>query len=241
VLKHGWFNQFPNNIYCELDSVLGITTGLCNPVTGSGSFVFVPVAPIVYGSPGQSIYGLGDLINISSTDVRIAVVKLQENYASGWDASFCMSICYATTVDSTTILLQPNDTMHFSLDFFTSLTPDSSFVKVGFRNISFPNNQSFHWFSGYTTGTSGIEQAASASFHLFPNPCTDELHLQTSEAGITGQEYFVYNVNGQLQQATVQQNTSTEFTVDVSGLTPGVYFIEQRCSQKSSYSRFVKF
>ncbi|MDQ3110999.1 MAG: T9SS type A sorting domain-containing protein [Bacteroidota bacterium] len=241
VLKHGWFNQFPNNIYCELDSVLGINSGLCNPSSGGGSFIFNPVAPVVYGSPGQSIYALGDLINISSMDVRIAVVKLQENYAPGWDASFCMSICYAATVDSTTILLQPNDTMHFSLDFFTSLNPDSSFVRVGFRNITFPNNQFTQWFSGYTINISGIEQASTTSFQLFPNPCATELHLHTSDAGTTVHEYFIYNVNGQPQEAIVQQNGLQEFAIDVSGLVPGVYFIEQRGQQKSSYSRFIKY
>jgi hypothetical protein len=240
LLKHGWFDQFPQDIFCDIDSVLGITSGNCNPPTTNGSFIFAPLVTNVYGFPGQTIYATGDLINNSLEDVLIAVVKLQEIYAPGWNSAFCMDICYSTTVDSTTIRLAPNDTMHFSLDFFTSLTPDSSRVRVGFRNLGFPSNQFSQWFKGNTNAVAVMEQASEGSFTIYPNPCSSVLHFVSNTAYDNYPGYFIYDMNGKLQKTIAPQNQGTGFSIDVSDLNQGVYFIEHRGVQYSSYVKFVK-
>ena len=241
LLKHGSFDQFPQDIYCDIDSVLGITSGNCNPSIANGSFIFTPTAPNVYGSPGQTIYATGDLINNSSADVLIAVVKTQEIYASGWNSAFCLGVCFSTTVDSTTIRLSPNDTMHFSLDYFTSLTPDSSFVKVGFRNLGFPSNQFTQWFMGNTNAVSVMESANEETFEIYPNPCTSILNFKITNNSGHNNEYFIYNINGQIEKTTVQQKSQNEFSIDVSELKQGVYFIEHRGAQTSSFTKFIKY
>ncbi|CAN5832757.1 hypothetical protein BH11BAC7_BH11BAC7_36100 [soil metagenome] len=240
LLKHGWFNDFPHSIYCDIDSVLGITSGNCIPTSTNGTFIFTPADTTVYGSPGQTLYGTGDLINNGSSGVMIKAVKFHENYAPGWNSAFCMSICYSTSVDSVTFLLEANDTMHFSLDYFTSQTTDSSRVRVGFMNEGFPANHFSHVFRGYTTAVSGMESVQTASFETYPNPCTSDLHFVNNEAQGNDDEYFIYDLNGKLQKK-ISSNTAVEFSIDVSDLSQGVYFIEQRGAQASSYVKFVKY
>lgn len=240
IVKHGWFDQFPQDIYCDIDSALGITSGNCNTPSTNGSFVFVPAATNVYGAPGQTIYATGNLINNSTNDVLIAVVKIQENYAPAWDAAFCMGICYATSVDSTTIRLAVGDTMHFSLDFFTSLIPDSSKVMVGFRNLDAPANQYSELFRGYTTGVDVMENVNEVLFEVYPNPCSSLLRI-VIDNNENDAEFFIYDINGKLQKTVVQQNSQAEFAIDVSDLLQGVYFIERRGIQTASRSKFIKY
>ncbi len=239
IVKHGWFDQFPQDIFCDIDSALGITSGNCNAASTNGSFVFVPAVTDVYGAPGQTMYATGDLINNSTNDVLLAVVKIQENYAAGWDASFCIGICYSTTIDSTTIRLNVGDTMHFSLDFFTSLTPDSGKVRVGFRNVDAPVNQYAQLFRGYTTGVGVMENVNEVSFEVFPNPCSSLLKI-VNDNNENETQFFIYDINGKLQKIIVQQNTQTEFLIDVSELAQGFYFIERRGIEISN-STFIKY
>ncbi|MEO5645068.1 MAG: T9SS type A sorting domain-containing protein [Bacteroidia bacterium] len=240
LLKHGWFNNFPQNIYCDIDSVLGINSGNCVSTATNGTFTFAPTVTSVNGIPGQTIYDTGDLINTGTSDVLIEVIKLQENYAPGWNSALCMSICYSSSVDSVTFLLEANDTMHFSLDYFTSQTADSSRVRVGFMNEGFPANHFIQLFKGYTSVMTGTQPVETASFEIYPNPCTSDLHFVNNEAQGNDDEYFIYDLNGKLQKK-ISSNTAVEFSIDVSDLSQGVYFIEQRGAQASSYVKFVKY
>lgn len=223
LMKHGWFHQYPNNIYCELDSILSVTLPYCAPTSASGTFVVNPLSLVAWGSPGQMIYATADIINNSADDALIEVVKIQENYAAGWNSSFCIGICYLTTVDSTTILLAPGDTAHFSLDFFTSATPDSSDVRVGFRNVNLQNNAYSYWFDGYTSPVGIAEENSAPSFTVVPNPCTDQIVLQQSTA-VENATYVIRDLQGRICK-TISMHENASGTIDVSDLRAGVYII----------------
>jgi hypothetical protein len=237
ILKHGWFHQYPNNIYCELDSILNITLPYCATASANGSFVLNPTSPVSWGQPGQSLYSTADIINNSADDVLIEVVKISEFYAAGWNSGFCMDICYPTFIDSTTILMAPGDTMHFSLDFFTSLTPDSSRVRVGFRNVNFPNNAYSQWFYGYTSPVGIAEENSAPAFTVAPNPCNDQLFLQQS-SNVENAAYVIRDVQGRIcRTVLMQENTSA--TIDVSELQPGIYFISSGQPENGTV-KFIK-
>lgn len=239
ILKHGWFHQYPNNIFCDLDSILGVTLPHCTSTSASGSFILNPLVTATWGVPGQIIYASADLINTGTDGVVIEVVKTSEIYAPGWNSSFCMGICYLTTVDSTTIMLAPGDTMHFTLDFLTSGTPDSSRVRVGFRNVNFPNNAHSQWFYG-TTSPLGIDDLhVNDALNIYPNPCDDQLVLQGIDQNIP-QVLEIYDISGRLQKTVSVPGNSSSVTIDVSDLAAGTYVIVSPNETVPFYNRFVK-
>ncbi len=239
IMKHGWFHQYPDNIYCDLDSILSVTLPYCAPTSASGSFILNPLVTAAWGSPGQIIYASADIINNSSDDVLIEVVKVSEVYAPGWNSSYCMGICYLTTVDSTTILLAAGDTMHFTLDFFTSATPDSSRVRVGFRSVNIPSNAYSQWFYGTTSPVGIGASQLNDAVNIYPNPCDDQLVLQGMEQNIP-QVLEIYDMSGRLQKTINTSGNSAIVTIDVSDLSAGTYVIVSANGIVPSFQRFVK-
>jgi hypothetical protein len=238
MVKHGWFDQFPRNIYCDIDSALGISSGNCSSGSTNGTFIFNPFVTTVYGSPGETIYGTGELVNNSANDVLILVMKIQENYALDWESSFCMGLCYSNTTDSTTILLAANDTMQFSLDFHTSGTPDSSAVRVGFRNVNMPSNQFSQWFFGNTAPV-GLENFSTSSILVYPNPAEENLNISISP-GLEDLTLRIFDIRGKLVYNRVRTSNTDPFQINVQDLDTGMYILEISSKSIFTRSRFIK-
>lgn len=224
IMKHGWFDQYPDNIYCDLDSLLNVSLPYCAPSSANGTFAVAPIYLTPWGAPGQMLYGTADIVNNSSDDVIVEVVKMVENYASGWESAFCLDVCMPSYIDSTTTLIFPGDTVHFSLDFFTSLTPDSSAVRLGFRNVNNENNSAAFWVRGFTSPTGIEEMNLLPAFSVFPNPANSIIQI-TSCSNDPGLSYNILDASGRIIISTSATNYCT--LIDISGLSPGLYYIEQ--------------
>lgn len=82
------------------------------------------------------------------------------------------------------------------------------------------------------------EEELQHAFSLYPNPATDELHVQSADFGIT--KIRVYNICGSM---VISDNTDGKksLSVDVSGLPAGVYTLEiETGSQEILHKRFIK-
>jgi hypothetical protein len=220
AIQHGWFDRSPRNIFCELDTFLGVTSGLCTTGSSGGSFTLTIINQIATGIAGNTLYAYMDLINNSSQDCEIDIVKLQKQLPSGWETSFCADICYGTQDDSIRIVLPAGDTMHFSLDYFTTQIPDTGNVRLGFRNVQQPNNQYAFWTKGDTrTPVSAAgEGELNEEIRIYPNPFSHCFNLQ--KAG--GLNYSIWTVNGQLISSGLISD-SGDVCLDVPN---GVYIIE---------------
>jgi hypothetical protein len=238
MVKQGWFDQFPQDIFCDIDSALSISSGECNTDTGNGSFIFDPDITMVYGEPGEILYGTGKIINNSAEDVLILVRKLQEIYPAGWESSFCMEICYANSVDSTTINLAANDTMLFSIDFHTSVLPDAGSVRVGFRNLNNPSNQFAQWFYGYTTDPVGIEQTAPMSIQVYPNPTPDIIHV-VFPAIVSEGQLTIVDMQGRIKH-TQHIFSKSEMQINLEDLEGGMYILRYEGEHTVYTSRFIR-
>jgi hypothetical protein len=75
----------------------------------------------------------------------------------------------------------------------------------------------------------------SKYFSLYPNPAKDILNIEVKN-DIAISSISVYNMLGQL----VLVSTSTDKTIDVSGLRTGNYFVKITTEKGSANSRFVK-
>ena len=111
----------------------------------------------------------------------------------------------------------------FSLEYTMGET-----VVGEFTNSSVVLNQGFNQGTSSTVGITGL--ALSLNLKLYPNPASQALNVESDEA-VSGS---VINVLGQTQmEVSIAAGNSQ---LDVSGLTPGVYFLTLRDSDNKSYT-----
>ncbi len=96
--------------------------------------------------------------------------------------------------------------------------------KIQDFNTTRSNKEKGNFIVGQGTGDSNNElNENSFSFSLYPNPFSNSIEIEISEAGV-GQLMFVYNPNGQLLK-TIQINDVHQ-TIDLSALSQGLYYIK---------------
>lgn len=85
-----------------------------------------------------------------------------------------------------------------------------------------------------TTDNVGLIDALLAQVKLYPNPASDYLQVET---GFVVQEAEIWNSAGQKIQAKVVNVTN--FQLDLTGITPGAYFLKLKWNDQEATIRFV--
>jgi hypothetical protein len=88
--------------------------------------------------------------------------------------------------------------------------------------------------NGCTLISSSNEQISENDFFIFPNPATSFISINVT-GGQPIEEAIIYNHFGQKALVAVPVNN----TVDVTGLTPGIYFIEVITSESRAGTKLV--
>lgn len=83
-----------------------------------------------------------------------------------------------------------------------------------------PTLKVYYTASGVPTD---INSEMAASFTIYPNPATD--YVAVSFAKASSEKVFVYNTCGGLVKSA-QANNEETLTIDLSGITPGIYLIK---------------
>ena len=228
--KHGWFNRHPHNIYNDIQNLLYGSGG--GGGNYSGSFLYATLDSIASGTPGETLYGYGKLINNSDSGVLIKVMKLQKNYPAGWSTSICIDACLPPEVDSTTFYLPPGDTQSYTMYFYTDSLPSSGSIRMGFRNVYNQNNRFMANFYAHTTSTGiTISTEEPVSFELFqnyPNPFNPNTNIKfnLTKPGVT--TLIVYDKLGrELSRIVNGVNLipgEHSYSFDGSNLSSGIYF-----------------
>lgn len=220
--KHGWFDRYPDNIYCDLDSLLGTSSGNCTG-TGFSNYTFqLTSADTVYDVAGTTISVDGELTNTGTQDILIYARKIENDMPPGWASSMCIDVCYSTTTDSVVFLLPAGVTQPVHVYFYTSSsTADTGHVKMGFKNLSDTTNKNFMHAFGITTMPTGINPInfSNTNFSILPNPVTSELKI--SSATLSNSDAEVFNMLGKRIVGIKNQKA-----IDVSSLDAGIYFLK---------------
>ncbi|MDC8002851.1 FG-GAP-like repeat-containing protein [Aureisphaera galaxeae] len=120
---------------------------------------------------------------------------------------------------------QNSYTVHFGLGNSTSIDEVIVEWPVGTTEIfdASTTNQTYDIIEG--EGTLGNIDTTSIPFSVYPNPAAQELTVQLKHGWSSDVEAIVYATNGQkiITSNTEQGNTKT---IDVAGLSQGVYFIQ---------------
>jgi hypothetical protein len=231
--KHGWFDKFPDNIYCDIDSLLGTTSGNCVVAGGNSTFTFQQTsADTIYGVAGSTLSVDGQLINNSSQDLLIYGRRLANNIPSDWGSSMCIDVCYSTTTDSVTFVLPAFTTQDVHVYFYTSSSIDTGHVRVGFRNLNNPANDTFTNAFGITTGPVGIREFTNEKVLIYPNPAISELNILNIQANHFTAE--IYDATGKL---FIREEDNP--VINISSLSAGIYFIKLRAGNSNIYQKVI--
>lgn len=238
--KHGWFHKLPDNMYCDIDSLLGINSGNCNSVSNNGAFTFsLDADSIVTGPPAGVHTVYSTLTNLSATEsVTIDIVKLQNNIPAGWQSSLCTDICLSPFVDTTQVIIPPSGTQSFAMHFYPDAVPDSGMVQVGFKNASNPGNrfkQNFYCITaaGQGTGENNVFEGMS----IYPNPSNDAVFVLMPEGAIAGGS--IIDITGRVIKRLPVQDWSNVQSISLGDLAQGVYFIAFTSGNSRAVKRIV--
>lgn len=221
--KHGWFDRFPDNIYCDLDSLLGTSGGNCNVIGGISNYTFqYTSSDTMYDVAGNTISVDAELTNTGIYDILIYARKIDNIMPSGWSSSMCIDVCYSTTTDSVVFLLPAGVTQPVHVYFYSSpVAPATGHVKMGFKNLSDTTNKNFMHAFGISTPLTGMSEAYNMNynFSVYPNPAGEQLNLD-----------FPVSLNTPVLILDVLGNKILEFqrtnVIDVSFLPSGIYFLK---------------
>lgn len=111
-------------------------------------------------------------------------------------------------------------------------SPNSLYVGVNSNDVA--NNSG--WI--FTNCIVGMEENHENALLLFPNPTTGEFKIKNSELRIELVE--IYNAIGENVFSQQPEANSQQLIVNVSSLTPGIYFIKVKNQNGESVARFVK-
>jgi len=162
---------------------------------------------------------------VGNTRVPVRIDSMEITGVKGLPAGFnynCItSNCRFNGGESSCLTLTgtPTQTGVYPLVVYISTYP----TLKGFIDVPLPvQNDSNVNYTLYVYGTVGvIENTFENSISVFPNPAKDVLHVgTTSTKKITAQ---LFDVNGKMQ---LQQSVEASATIDLKGLSKGVYILK---------------
>ena len=241
--KHGWYDKFPDNIICDIDSLLGNPVS-CGGQGSNGNFNFTLLSnDTITGTPGSTITFSGDLINNSSADVIVDIYRLQNNMPAGWASSLCADVCYPTTTDTASILIPAGMVQHFYFYVYTDNSLDTARARVGFRNRNNPTNQFARNLFGITESlTSEPELVSLLEVKVFPNPASDKLIVDFTESYKSASQLVIVDLSGRVvgEYELPELRNQEQISIDLSGFDAGTYFLKVAdISGQSYFSKFI--
>ena len=110
-------------------------------------------------------------------------------------------------------------------------------VRSGDRRVFIVTHGRGMWTATLDSELVGIEQPANTTFNasVFPNPFQDNLNLRCDEKNMTAS---VHDVNGRIVFQT-KLSSATE-QLDLSSLTPGIYFLELTTERALTVRKIIK-
>lgn len=225
--KQAWFQKLPDDMYCEIDSLLGTNSGQCNAAGNNAIFQFsFANDTISYGLPGDVLAVHATLSNPSNTDnAELDIIRWQVNAPFSWQTAMCVDVCLPPTTDTTQVTLAPNTTQDFIFYFYTDpVVSGTANAWLGFINRNNNQNKFYRRFWGSTSPVSSLPKIGTQNdIKFYPNPASKQLYIQmdqTLECTI-----FISNAMGQIVQQLPNQILHNGGALSLEGLSPGFYNI----------------
>jgi hypothetical protein len=236
--KQGWYNKAPENMWCEIDSMLGTNSGNCIATGNNGTFsvMLTSADSVGYESPGNTISIYSTITNLSnSNNVELNIGKLVSNIPSDWQTALCADICYNSSVNTINVTIPPAGTQQFIFYFYTGPNPDSGSVQVRFRNNNNSSNKFYQTYIGVTTNATSLNEINADKVSLFPNPASDFIKIK-SQNSYSGKTYIFYDASG---KPVLSGLVNYSNQLNISKLAAGIYYLKIGNDDNHSYI-FIK-
>ena len=90
---------------------------------------------------------------------------------------------------------------------------------------------------GFTTGQAGIYDVESGTLTLYPNPATTSVSVNVTGTHASSITIEIVDLNG---KTVYKQNSSdSQFTIDVSSLAQGAYFVRVTSEQQTAVRKLI--
>jgi len=229
--KHPWYNKPPNNMFRDIDSLLGIGGG-----GGGGNFngifsFLLAGDSTVIGTPGETLYGHGLFINNSNDTAIIRAIRDEEILPAGWSSSICIDVCYPPEADTAIFYFPPSDTQEYTMYFYTNAVAGNGHIKMRFENVNVTSNivtQNFYASTSSTSINSSHSIVSKYSLYQnYPNPFnpTTKISYGLPKEGFVTLK--IYDVLGKEVMTLVNGNMQAGYyDAEFSGnnLASGLYF-----------------
>lgn len=230
--KHGWFDKYPDDIFCDLHEFMDLGDPCSQNQDGMFEFYLTgdSVDSTTIGEAGTTLYVTGGLENVSDSPVLIEVKRLQEEIPTGWATAMCTDICLSPTMDTTSVLLEAGEFLVYTMYFYTDETPGMGQVLMGFRNANFTSNQFVQPMFGISTepepNPNATSEERATDLQMHPNPAQDWVHISLPPSKVSaGRGYWVeiFSAEGSLVQRV--WSSETEIRLPVAALHSGLHLI----------------
>lgn len=237
--KQGWFNQPGEPLGETLDQFLGIDLTTDIGCGASIVYDFSVADTIQYGAPGSVLYFQTNLVNEDdSLCAHVLISKEKELLPVGWSAAICLSICYSPSVKKVDAVVMPETNLPFILDLYTTPVIDTAFIRVGFKNIIKPWQQTSKWFIGITSQEAVATHAIEVKdLAVFPQPASHDLFVLSPLTPAAGATLVVVDIQGRVIH--YQQWTQDVTKIDVAKWPNGWYGITAATPQSLLRRSFI--
>ncbi|NNF01476.1 MAG: T9SS type A sorting domain-containing protein [Bacteroidia bacterium] len=232
--KHPWFNKSPENIFCDIDSLLGNPLGpTCSGGSTAGTFIFSLNEPQVKSDvPGSTITIYGTLTNTSNEAAVVDIIRVVEDLPNGWTSAMCTDICLPYWVDTTFVQIPAGGTQLYIMYFYTSAQEDTGRVRILFKNRNVSGNNYSQNYMGITdsslsTGINYVSNSNKISINAIPNPVNSIANFNILNANLLSSDakICIYDILGN-RVKTIACNNLESVQIDVNDLANGMYIYQ---------------
>ena len=116
---------------------------------------------------------------------------------------------------------------------------DSSYYKIYFTAFSGSTEGKYTFMQEKLTLTSIPGTEEDQLLQVYPNPATDRIHVVFDQNGPT--DISLIDMTGRVIKSTRYRGAGfTDYSLDVSSLNPGIYFVQVGTGMNSKVLRFIK-
>lgn len=186
----------------------------------------------LYGTFSSSDEYFIDVENTASSKKNIVVVKRKIQTLENAEISFCWYNCYGDETDIAQQEVDANSSKMFTADYKLNSGEGTSIVRYVFYDEATPKDSVYVEFR-YNTYNSIVEQNLNNTL-IYPNPCTDKLHITNAEGNI----WKICDIMG---RNIATGMFSMDEIIDVNTLSKGVYVVYiLQDEQIVDYKKFIK-
>jgi hypothetical protein len=208
----------------------------------------------IYELPGTEIVFDIEIVNISTFEQVVFLVRTVNNLPQNWTSSLCFGeLCFAPSTDSVATTppnpeppVQPGDTLKASVHVFTQNNVDTAYIQVQIGTFRNPGVRTTVDYTAITDPTVDVEDEVNVNTYEllqnYPNPFnpSTQINYKVSEGGFVNLK--VYNILG-VEVATLvnEYKSAGSYQVSFGGddLSSGVYIYNLSVNDFTSTRKMI--